>query len=45
MNDGKRSWLVKVRDYPAFVMIVMEGDDDPEAVCLGIFGERLEWVK
>lgn len=41
----KRDYLVKVKGYPAFTMVMLELDDDPEHVCRAIFGERLEWVR
>jgi hypothetical protein len=37
--------MVKVKGKPPFSMIIMEDGDDPEVICLAIFGDRLEWVR
>jgi len=41
----KRAYTIKVYGYEPFTMIIMEGEESPEEICLAIFCERLEWVR
>jgi len=41
----KRAYTIKVAGYEPFTMIIMDGEESPEDICLAIFGERLEWVR
>jgi len=36
----KRAYDVKIKGYPVFRMLILDGDETPEHICRAIFGDR-----